>query len=109
MCPGPGVQGPAEKNQAKGVSLALQGFKAVSDLRSLSSRLQTDQEPSPLPQGSWASDGYSTPPGGTEDDVSCLGKCPGRRTSSGGGEATAQVHLFTVGRRLNCTPSFGHA
>ncbi|KAM7049941.1 neuron navigator 1 isoform 4-T4 [Molossus nigricans] len=35
-------------------------------------RLQTDQEPSPLPQGSWASDGYSTPPGGAEDDFSCV-------------------------------------
>ncbi|XP_070257490.1 LOW QUALITY PROTEIN: neuron navigator 1 [Myotis yumanensis] len=35
-------------------------------------RLQTEPEPGPPPQGSWAADGYSTPPGGTEDGVSCV-------------------------------------
>ncbi|XP_036210695.1 neuron navigator 1 isoform X4 [Myotis myotis] len=35
-------------------------------------RLQTEPEPGPTPQGSWAVDGYSTPPGGTEDGVSCV-------------------------------------
>ncbi|XP_023605091.1 uncharacterized protein ENSP00000471857-like, partial [Myotis lucifugus] len=35
-------------------------------------RLQTEPEPGPPPQGSWAADGYSTPPGGTEDRVSCV-------------------------------------
>ncbi|KAM8813178.1 neuron navigator 1 isoform 5-T5 [Rhynchonycteris naso] len=35
-------------------------------------RLQTDHEPSSLPQGSWALDGYSTPPGGTKDVFSCV-------------------------------------
>ncbi|XP_032322779.1 neuron navigator 1 isoform X1 [Camelus ferus] len=35
-------------------------------------RAQTDQEPGPLRQGSWASDGYSGPPGGTEESLSCM-------------------------------------
>ncbi|KAM5206235.1 neuron navigator 1 isoform 5-T6 [Hipposideros larvatus] len=35
-------------------------------------RLQTDQEPGPLPQASWAMDGYSGPPDGTEDSFSCM-------------------------------------
>lgn len=84
----------------------------MSDLRSLSSRLQTDQEPSPLPQGSRASDGYSTLPGGTEDDFSCMGECSGRRTFSGDGEATApggagpSFHCRAL--TVNCTLSFGH-
>ncbi|XP_077628222.1 neuron navigator 1 isoform X3 [Crocuta crocuta] len=34
-------------------------------------RLQTDQEPGPLPQASWTLDGYSGPPGGTEESFSC--------------------------------------
>ncbi|XP_053765046.1 neuron navigator 1 isoform X5 [Panthera pardus] len=33
-------------------------------------RLQTDQEPGPVPQASWALDGYSGPPGGTEESFS---------------------------------------
>ncbi|XP_040318142.1 neuron navigator 1 isoform X8 [Herpailurus yagouaroundi] len=33
-------------------------------------RLQTDQEPGPVPQASWAFDGYSGPPGGTEESFS---------------------------------------
>ncbi|XP_045312469.1 neuron navigator 1 isoform X10 [Leopardus geoffroyi] len=33
-------------------------------------RLQTDQEPCPVPQASWALDGYSGPPGGTEESFS---------------------------------------
>ncbi|XP_066235763.1 neuron navigator 1 isoform X2 [Saccopteryx leptura] len=35
-------------------------------------RLQTDHEPSSLPQGSWALDGCSIPPGGTKDGFSCV-------------------------------------
>ncbi|XP_059533848.1 neuron navigator 1 isoform X3 [Myotis daubentonii] len=35
-------------------------------------RLQTEPEPGPPPQGSWAVDGYSTPRGRTEDGVSCV-------------------------------------
>ncbi|XP_066095290.1 neuron navigator 1 isoform X6 [Saccopteryx bilineata] len=35
-------------------------------------RLQTDHEPSSLPQGSWALDGCSIPPGGIKDDFSCV-------------------------------------
>ncbi|XP_077878699.1 neuron navigator 1 isoform X3 [Ictidomys tridecemlineatus] len=35
-------------------------------------RLQTDQEPGPLPQSSWALDGYSSPPSRTEDSFSCM-------------------------------------
>ncbi|XP_045392166.1 neuron navigator 1 isoform X2 [Lemur catta] len=35
-------------------------------------RLQTDQEPGPLPQASWALDGYSGPPAETEESFSCL-------------------------------------
>ncbi|XP_073740685.1 neuron navigator 1 isoform X5 [Callorhinus ursinus] len=34
-------------------------------------RLQTDQEPGPLPQASWVLDGYSGCPGGTEESFSC--------------------------------------
>ncbi|XP_039083417.1 neuron navigator 1 isoform X3 [Hyaena hyaena] len=34
-------------------------------------RLQTDQEPGPLPQASWTLDGYSGPPGGTEESFFC--------------------------------------
>ncbi|XP_072804933.1 neuron navigator 1 isoform X3 [Vicugna pacos] len=34
-------------------------------------RAQTDQEPGPLCQGSWAPDGYSGPPGGTEESLPC--------------------------------------
>lgn len=35
-------------------------------------RLQTDQEPGPLPQASWAEDDYFGPHGGTEDSLSCM-------------------------------------
>uniref|UniRef100_A0A8D2JHE2 Neuron navigator 1 n=1 Tax=Sciurus vulgaris TaxID=55149 RepID=A0A8D2JHE2_SCIVU len=35
-------------------------------------RLQTDQEPGPLPQSSWDLDGYSSPPSRTEDSFSCV-------------------------------------
>nr|XP_019606421.1 PREDICTED: neuron navigator 1 isoform X6 [Rhinolophus sinicus] len=35
-------------------------------------RLQTDQEPGPLPQASWAMDDYFSPSGGTEDSLSCM-------------------------------------
>ncbi|XP_069315377.1 neuron navigator 1 isoform X2 [Eulemur rufifrons] len=35
-------------------------------------RLQTDQEPGPLPQASWALDGYSGPPAETEESFSCM-------------------------------------
>ncbi|XP_032955779.1 neuron navigator 1 isoform X4 [Rhinolophus ferrumequinum] len=35
-------------------------------------RLQTDQEPGPLPQASWAVDGHSGPHGRTEDSLSCM-------------------------------------
>ncbi|XP_057171696.1 neuron navigator 1 isoform X6 [Ursus arctos] len=34
-------------------------------------RLQTDQEPGPLPQAGWVLDGYSGCPGGTEESFSC--------------------------------------
>ncbi|KAK2493892.1 hypothetical protein MC885_000020 [Smutsia gigantea] len=42
-------------------------------------RLQTVQEPGPLPQGGLAFDGYSSLPGGTEteESFSCMGKCSG--------------------------------
>lgn len=46
-------------------------------------RLQTDQEPGPLPQGGSAFDGYSSAPGGTETEgFSCMGKCSGWQSSS---------------------------
>lgn len=48
---------------------------------SRSHRLQTDQEPGPLPQSSWALDGYCSPPSRTEDSFSCMGKCSGEETS----------------------------
>uniref|UniRef100_A0A2K5EVD6 Neuron navigator 1 n=1 Tax=Aotus nancymaae TaxID=37293 RepID=A0A2K5EVD6_AOTNA len=35
-------------------------------------RLQTDQEPGPLPQGSWALDGYPEPLNETEESFSCM-------------------------------------
>ncbi|XP_047376637.1 neuron navigator 1 isoform X8 [Sciurus carolinensis] len=35
-------------------------------------RLQTDQEPGPLPQSSWDLDGYSSAPSRTEDSFSCV-------------------------------------
>ncbi|XP_044798512.2 neuron navigator 1 isoform X5 [Bubalus bubalis] len=35
-------------------------------------RVQADPEPGPLRQGSWASDGYSSPPGGAEEKLSSL-------------------------------------
>ncbi|XP_062969902.1 neuron navigator 1 isoform X2 [Cynocephalus volans] len=35
-------------------------------------RLQTDQEPGPLPQGTWALDGYSSPSNRTEETFSCM-------------------------------------
>lgn len=40
-------------------------------------RLQTDQEPGPLPQAGWVLDDYSGCPAETEDSFSCTGKCPG--------------------------------
>uniref|UniRef100_A0A452T678 Neuron navigator 1 n=1 Tax=Ursus maritimus TaxID=29073 RepID=A0A452T678_URSMA len=49
-------------------------------------RLQTDQEPGPLPQAGWVLDGYSGCPGGTEESFSCAGECSGGETSSWGGE-----------------------
>nr|XP_030700261.1 neuron navigator 1 isoform X6 [Globicephala melas] len=35
-------------------------------------RAQTDPEPGPLRQGSWAADGYSGPPSRTEESLSCV-------------------------------------
>ncbi|XP_006529438.1 neuron navigator 1 isoform X6 [Mus musculus] len=35
-------------------------------------RLQTDQEPGPVPQESWVLDGYTSPPSRTEDSFSCM-------------------------------------
>ncbi|XP_029394048.1 neuron navigator 1 isoform X4 [Mus pahari] len=35
-------------------------------------RLQTDQEPAPVPQESWVLDGYTSPPSRTEDGFSCM-------------------------------------
>nr|XP_034369147.1 neuron navigator 1 isoform X3 [Arvicanthis niloticus] len=35
-------------------------------------RLQTDQEPGPVPQESWALDGYTIPASRTEDSFSCM-------------------------------------
>ncbi|XP_052593012.1 neuron navigator 1 isoform X4 [Peromyscus californicus insignis] len=35
-------------------------------------RLQTDQEPGPIPQESWALDGYTSPPSRTEESFSCM-------------------------------------
>lgn len=65
------------RTQLYGVSSAPgRAAEAASDQPSLSHRLQTDQEPSPLPQASWAMDGYSGPPGGTQDSFSGMGKCP---------------------------------
>ncbi|XP_021572790.1 neuron navigator 1-like [Carlito syrichta] len=45
-------------------------------------RLQIDQEPGPLPQGSWALDGYSRVPNETEESFSCTGKWSEGKTSS---------------------------
>lgn len=78
----------------RGPPAPWRGVEATSDHCSLSGRLQTEPEPGPPPQGSWAVDGYSTPPGGTEDSVSCMGECCGGGASSWGGG----VPLFTVGR-----------
>lgn len=41
-------------------------------------RLQTDQEPGPVPQESRVLDGYTSPPIRTEDSFSCVGKYPGK-------------------------------
>ncbi|XP_045673064.1 neuron navigator 1 isoform X2 [Phyllostomus hastatus] len=51
-----------------------QGPPATATVAPFQYRLQTDLEPGPLPgpQGCWAVDGYSTPPGGTEDGFSCM-------------------------------------
>lgn len=65
----------------------------VTDQPSLSHRLQTDQEPGPLPQASWAVDNYFGPHGGTEDSLSCMGKWSRGWTRSRAGAATA--HLMT--------------
>uniref|UniRef100_A0A452T695 Neuron navigator 1 n=1 Tax=Ursus maritimus TaxID=29073 RepID=A0A452T695_URSMA len=59
-------------------------------------RLQTDQEPGPLPQAGWVLDGYSGCPGGTEESFSCAGECSGGETSSWGGEATG-LEVFKSG------------
>ncbi|XP_053768803.1 neuron navigator 1 isoform X2 [Desmodus rotundus] len=53
-------------------SVHPQGPPAMATVAPFQYRLQTDLEPGPLPQGSWALDGYSTPPGGTEDGFSCV-------------------------------------
>ncbi|XP_073904755.1 neuron navigator 1 isoform X3 [Castor canadensis] len=52
-------------------------------------RLQTDQEPGPLPQGNWALDGYSSPPSRTEDSFSCIVPADARI-----------VHALLAGRML---------
>eukprot|EP00069_Balaena_mysticetus_P015750 bmy_09419T0 len=56
-------------------------------------RAQTDPEPGPLRQGSWAADGYSGPPSRTEESLSCMGKCSGGETSSGWGAPWARTLL----------------
>ncbi|KAM5206230.1 neuron navigator 1 isoform 1-T4 [Hipposideros larvatus] len=62
-------------------------------------RLQTDQEPGPLPQASWAMDGYSGPPDGTEDSFSCMDArivpalLAGRMLGSGVKSAQPEVEL----------------
>ncbi|KAM5302168.1 neuron navigator 1 isoform 2-T4 [Glossophaga mutica] len=53
-------------------SVHPQGPPATATVAPFQYRLQTDLEPRPLPQGSWALDGYSTPPGRTEDGFSCV-------------------------------------
>ncbi|XP_054569110.1 neuron navigator 1 isoform X4 [Eptesicus fuscus] len=62
-------------------------------------RLQTEPEPGPPPRGSCAVDGYSTPPGGTEDGVSCVDArilhalLAGRMLGSGVRSAQPEVEL----------------
>lgn len=85
----------------------------VTDQPSLSHRLQTDQEPGPLPQASWAVDNYFGPHGGTEDSLSCMGKWSRGWTRSWAGAATA--HLMTRSTchdwasSVNCSLSCGHS
>lgn len=54
------------------------GFEVMSNLSFSSRRLQTDQEPGPVPQESRVLDGYTSPPLRTEDSFSCVGKYPGK-------------------------------
>ena len=54
------------------------GFETTCNLSFLSHRSQTDQEPGPVPQESWALDGYTSPASRTGDSFSCKGKYPGK-------------------------------
>ncbi|XP_053515502.1 neuron navigator 1 isoform X3 [Artibeus jamaicensis] len=53
-------------------SVHPQGPPATATVAPFQYRLQTDLEPGPPLQGSWALDGYPTPPGGTEDGFSSV-------------------------------------
>lgn len=84
-----------EPRGGEGLNSKGRGFEAratstVSDHPSLSHRVQTDREPGPLRQGSWAPEGYSSIPGRTEESLSCIGKCSGGKIPScrGGGHWT---------------------
>ncbi|XP_043341159.1 neuron navigator 1 isoform X6 [Cervus canadensis] len=80
-------------------------------------RVQADPEPGPLHQGSWASDGYSSPAGGAEEKLSSLaggsppalegGTAQGRRrredflpTRTRGPRDARFVHALLAGRML---------
>lgn len=57
-------------------------------------RLQTDQKPGPLSQGSWALDGYTEPLHETEESFSCMGKCSGGDFLLGlGGHCARTTHV----------------
>ncbi|XP_032144611.1 neuron navigator 1 isoform X7 [Sapajus apella] len=63
-CPAPGaISFSSAHQQSQPVTATVAPFQY---------RLQTDQEPGPLPQGSWALDGYPEPLNETEESFSCM-------------------------------------
>uniref|UniRef100_A0A8D0Q3J4 Neuron navigator 1 n=1 Tax=Sus scrofa TaxID=9823 RepID=A0A8D0Q3J4_PIG len=64
--PGPGaIRFPSVHQQSQPVTATVAPFQY---------RVQTDREPGPLRQGSWAPEGYSSIPGRTEESLSCIEK-----------------------------------
>uniref|UniRef100_A0A8D1A5D5 Neuron navigator 1 n=1 Tax=Sus scrofa TaxID=9823 RepID=A0A8D1A5D5_PIG len=62
--PGPGaIRFPSVHQQSQPVTATVAPFQY---------RVQTDREPGPLRQGSWAPEGYSSIPGRTEESLSCI-------------------------------------
>ncbi|XP_017354938.1 neuron navigator 1 isoform X5 [Cebus imitator] len=63
-CPAPGAISFSSAHQ--------QGQPVTATVAPFQYRLQTDQEPGPLPQGSWALDGYPEPLNETEESFTCM-------------------------------------